>query len=157
MAEQKKIYLTEEGLQDLKEEHHRLVTVEREQNKKDLAEARSQGDLSENADWDAAREKQAQLESRIQEVEWQLNNYVLIDMTNVDKSVVNVGSTVTIEFMDVKEEATYKIVGSTQTDPSNGLISNDCPLALAIMNHKIGDTVTVNVKKPYSVIIIKID
>ena len=157
MTEQKKIYLTEEGLQDLKEEHHRLVTVEREQNKKDLAEARSQGDLSENADWDAAREKQAQLETRISEIEWQLNNYVLIDMTNVDKSVVNVGSTVTIEFLDVQEEATYKIVGSTQTDPSNGLISNDCPLALAIMNHKIGDTVTVNVKNPYSVIIIKID
>ena len=157
MTEQKKIYLTEEGLQDLREEHHRLVTVEREQNKKDLAEARSQGDLSENADWDAAREKQAQLESRIAEVEWQLNNYVLIDMTNVDKSVVNVGSTVTIEYLDVREEATYKIVGSTQTDPSNGLISNDCPLALAIMNHKIGDTVTVNVKKPYSVIIINID
>ncbi|MBR4444431.1 MAG: transcription elongation factor GreA [Solobacterium sp.] len=157
MAEQKKIYLTEEGLQDLKEEHHRLVTVEREKNKKDLAEARSQGDLSENADWDAAREKQAQLESLISEIEWQLNNYVLIDMTNVDKSVVNVGSTVTIEFLDVREEAKYKIVGSTQTDPSNGLISNDSPLAAAIMNHKIGDTVTVNVKKPYSVIIINIE
>ena len=157
MTEQKKIYLTEEGLQDLREEHERLVTVESEQNKKDLAEARSQGDLSENADWDAAREKQAQLASRIAEVEWQLNNYVLIDMTNVDKSVVNVGSTVTIEFLDVREEATYKIVGATQTDPSSGMISNDCPLAAAIMNHKIGDTVTVPVKKPYSVIIINIE
>ena len=156
MSEQKKIYLTEEGLQKLREEHERLVTVESEQNKKDLAEARSQGDLSENADYDAAREKQAQLASRISEVEWQLNNYVLIDMTNVDKSVVNVGSKVTIEFLDVREEATYTIVGSTQTDPAMGLISNDCPLAVAIMNHKIGDTVTVPVKKPYSVIIINI-
>lgn len=155
MAENK-IYVTEEGLQKLKDEYNNLVHVVREEVKSELAEARSLGDLSENADWDAARDKQAQVESRIAELESMLNHYELIDTKSGSKKIVNIGSTVKIEFLDTKEEAEYTIVGSTEADPLNGKLSNETPLAKAIIDARVGDTRTVDVASPYEVIIIDI-
>ena len=135
MAENK-IYVTEEGLQKLKDEYQNLVHVVREEVKSELAEARSLGDLSENADWDAARDKQAQVESRIAELESMLNHYELIDMKKGAKKIVSIGSTVKLEFLDTQEEGTYTIVGSTEADPLNGKLSNETPLAKAIIDRK---------------------
>ena len=156
MAETNKIYVTEEGLQKLRDEYDNLVHVVREEVKSELAEARSLGDLSENADWDAARDKQAQVESRITELESMLNHYELIDTKKGSKKIVHIGSTVKIEFLDTKEEAEYTIVGSTEADPLNGKLSNETPLAQAILDTKVGDTRTVEVANPYEVIIIDI-
>ena len=150
-------YYSEEGLQKLKDEYNNLVHVVREEVKSELAEARSLGDLSENADWDAARDKQAQVESRIAELEGMLNHYELIDTKKGSKRIVHIGSTVKIEFLDTKEEAEYTIVGSTEADPLNGRLSNETPLAQAILDSRVGDTRTVDVAVPYDVIIIDIN
>ena len=152
-----KIYVTEEGLQKLKDEYNNLVHVVREEVKSELAEARSLGDLSENADWDAARDKQAQVESRIAELEGMLNHYELINTKKGSKRIVHMGSTVKIEFLETKEEAEYTIVGSTEADPLNGRLSNETPLAQAILDSRVGDTRTVDVAVPYDVIIIDIN
>lgn len=154
MAENK-IYLTEDGLKKLQDEYHNLVHVEREVVKAELKEARSLGDLSENADYDAAREKQAQVEHRISELEEMLKNYEIID-TKSGSKVVQIGSTVKLQFEDTKEEAEYRIVGKTEADPLSGLISNETPLAKAILDKKAGQTAEVHAKKPYKVMIIKI-
>jgi len=154
MDAEKKIYVTEEGLKKLQDEYENLTHVVREQVKEELKEARSLGDLSENADYDAARDKQAQVEARILELESMLKNYELIKNTN--SSRVSVGSTVSIQFQDTNEEATYTIVGSTEADPLKGLISNDCTLAKSILDKKVGATVEVNAKKPYKVLIVGI-
>lgn len=151
-----KIYVTEEGLKKLQDEYEYKVHVVREEVKAELKEARAMGDLSENADYDAARDKQAQVEARISELENMLSHYELIDTKQSGSKVVRLGSTVTVEFLDVKEEETYTIVGSTEADPLNGKISNETPLAQAIMDKKAGATVTVQVKRPYDVVIVKI-
>lgn len=152
-----KIYVTQEGLKKLQDEYDHLVHVVREQVKTELAEARAQGDLSENADYDAAREMQAQVEARIAELEINLQNYVLIDTTKTkDSTTVRIGATIQLEFLDTKEVNEYMIVGSTEADPLNGKLSNETPLAQAILEHKVGDTVFVNVGKPYQVIIISV-
>ncbi|MBQ3461218.1 MAG: transcription elongation factor GreA [Solobacterium sp.] len=156
MSDENKIYVTEDGLKKLQDEYHHLVHVVREEVKSELKEARSLGDLSENADYDAARDKQSQVESRIVELENMLQHYVLIDTKHGSKKIVRIGSTVTLEFLDTKEEATYTIVGSTEADPLNGKLSNETPLALAILDSKVGQTVNVNVANPYQVIIVDI-
>ena len=130
-----KIYVTEEGLQQLKEEYNHLVHVVREEVKAELKEARSLGDLSENADYDAAREKQSQVESRISELENMLRHIEIINTKGSSKTV-RIGSTVTIEFMDTKKTETFTIVGSTEADPLNGKLSNETPLAIAILDKK---------------------
>ena len=156
MSDENKIYLTQDGLKKLQDEYHHRVHGVREEVKSELKEARSLGDLSENADYDAARDKQSQVESRIVELENMLQHYVLIDTKHGSKKIVRIGSTVTLEFLDTKEEATYTIVGSTEADPLNGKLSNETPLALAILDSKVGQTVNVNVANPYQVIIVDI-
>ncbi|MBQ1467627.1 MAG: transcription elongation factor GreA [Solobacterium sp.] len=151
-----KIYVTEEGLKKLQDEYHHLVHVVREEYKKELREARALGDLSENADYDAARDKQAQVESRISELENMLDHYELIDTKKSSSKTVRIGSTVTVEFQDIHQEDTYTIVGSTEADPLNGKLSNETPLAQAILDKKAGSTVTVQAKIPYEVKILKI-
>ena len=155
MAEDR-IIISEQGLKDLQEEYERLVHVEREEVKAELKEARSLGDLSENADYDAARDRQARVEARIAELEYQLKHYDLIDTKKSKSRTVRIGSTVTLRFLDNNTEATYTIVGSTETDPLNGKLSNETPLAQAIMEKKVGAKATVNVKKPYQVEILKV-
>ena len=155
MAEDR-IIISEQGLKDLHEEYERLVHVEREEVKAELKEARSLGDLSENADYDAARDRQARVEARISELEYQLKHYELIDTKKSKSRTVRIGSTVALRFLDNGMEATYTIVGSTETDPLNGKLSNETPLAQAIMEKKAGAKATVNVKKPYQVEILKV-
>ena len=156
MSETNKTYVTEEGLKALQEEYDHLVHVVREEVKSELKDARSLGDLSENADYDAARDKQSQVESRIVELENMLQHYELIDTKHGSKKIVHIGSTVKLEFLDTKEAVKYTIVGSTEADPLNGKLSNEAPLAQAILDCKVGDTVEVNATKPYKVIIIDI-
>lgn len=154
MSEDKKTLLTEEGLKKLEDEYYNLVHVIREEVKAELAEARSLGDLSENADYDAARQRQAEVEGRIAQLEsiLQSGNYEMIKTPKGGRNrVVSVGSTVTLKFLDIDEEMTYSIVGSTEADPVNGKLSNETPLAKAILDHKIGDKVYVNAKEPYEV------
>ncbi len=151
-----KIYVTAEGLADLQKEYDNLVHVERAHVIEELKEARAQGDLSENADYDAARDKQAHIEERIKQLENMLKHVELIDEKQKGAKIVRIGSTVTVEELDTQSEYTYSIVGSVEADPLNGKLSNQTPLAAAILEHKVNDVVTVNVDEPYQVKIIKI-
>ncbi len=143
MGEKKPFYLTQEGLDEIKQELDDLINVKRPANIQAIKEARSLGDLSENADYDAARNEQAQLEGRIKKLEQMLENYVIIEKT--DKDTVGLGSTVAIKYVDDDEDDgdEYKIVGSQEADPFASKISNESPIAQALMNKKVGDIVTV--------------
>ncbi len=152
---EEKFYVTEEGLNDLKKELDTLIHVTREEVIEELKAARAQGDLSENADYDAARDHQAMVESRIKELEHQIKNAEIIS----DKrrtNYVRIGSTVLIKELDTGTEVEYKIVGSVEADPLNGLLSNVTPLAEAIMDRKVNDVCQVAVDQPYEVKILKI-
>ena len=225
MDENKVIALTIEGLNKLEKEQIKLLHIDRVQVVEELKAARSQGDLSENADYDAARDRQARVEATIKENDYVLTNFKLIDLDEQasrsklqqelevlreDKSVVNdeiaeakkngvgddnkelfeivdrlaeietririieyalknettkksskktvkLGSKVVILTLDEEEEEEYTIVGTVEADPINGKISNETPLAIALLDRKVGDTVTVFVSHPYKVQIKKID
>lgn len=149
---QKKVFVTQEGLDELKREQDHLIHVVRQEVIVELQEARAQGDLSENADYDAARDHQARVEARIRELEVMLNNVELIDEKVDSSKVVSLGSTVTILDMDDNTEETYTIVGSVEADPLNGKLSNSTPLAMALLDSKVGSIVEVeNVEEPYKV------
>ena len=150
-----KFYVTEEGLKELKEEYENLVHDVRNEVIEDLKAARAQGDLSENADYDAARDKQAQVEARIKELEHMIRNAEVIS-ENRGTSYVRLGSTVTVEPMDTHEKITFTIVGTVEADPLNGKVSNATPLAEAILEKKVGTVVTVEVDEPYDVKIVEI-
>ena len=150
-----KFYVTEEGLKELKEEYENLVHVVRNEVIEDLKAARAQGDLSENADYDAARDKQAQVEARIKELEHMIRNAEVIS-ENRGTSYVRLGSTVTVEPMDTHEKITFTIVGTVEADPLNGKVSNATPLAEAILEKKVGTVVTVEVDEPYDIKIVEI-
>lgn len=145
MNDKKPVYLTKEGLEELKNELDDLINVKRPANIQAIKEARALGDLSENADYDSARDEQAQLEGRIKKIEQMLENYVIIEEVSKDK--VGLGSTVVIKYMDEDddddEEDEYKIVGSQEADPFASKISNESPIAKALLNRKVGDIVTV--------------
>ena len=145
MRDKKPVYLTKEGLEELKNELDDLINVKRPANIQAIKEARALGDLSENADYDSARDEQAQLEGRIKKIEQMLENYVIIEEVSKDK--VGLGSTVVIKYMDEDddddEEDEYKIVGSQEADPFASKISNESPIAKALLNRKVGDIVTV--------------
>jgi len=156
--EEQKIVVTKEGLAELQKEYEYLIHVEREQVIDELRNARAQGDLSENADYDAARDHQARVEARIRQLDDMLKNIELIDEKKSSRSrTVRLGSKVTVEFQDTKERETYDIVGTVESDPLNGKLSNETPLAIAIMDHKTNDTVTVLVNPPYKVKIVEIN
>lgn len=154
--EENKVLLTQSGIEKLRKERETLINVERPKVIEELQAARAQGDLSENADYDAARDKQAALESRIKEIDNMLQHAEIINEDDKDIEVVKPGTTVTLLDLADKEEGTYTIVGSFETDPVNGKISNESPLAKAILGHSIGEIVTVAVEEPYEVKILKI-
>ena len=154
MAEEK-FYVTEEGLKDLKSEYDNLVHNTRNEVIEDLKAARAQGDLSENADYDAARDKQAQVEARIKELEYMIKNASIISEKKGVKSV-RLGSTVTILELDSNVKSTFTIVGSVEADPLNGKLSNESPLASAILEKKVDSVATVEVDQPYQVKIVEI-
>ncbi len=137
----KKTLLTKEGLKDLQDELNDLINVKRPANLKAIKEARALGDLSENADYDAAKNDQAELEGRIKKIEKMLENYEIIEKTSNDK--VGLGSTVNIKYIDDDEEDQYEIVGSQEADPFMSKISNESPIAKALLNKKVGDIVEV--------------
>lgn len=142
MSEKKPVYLTQKGLEELKAELDDLINVKRPANIQSIKEARALGDLSENADYDAARNEQAVLEGRIKKIEQMLENYEIIEEASKDK--VSLGSTVSIRYIDEDDETDeYMIVGSQEADPFASKISNESPIAKALMNHKVGETVTV--------------
>ena len=142
MSDRKPVYLTQEGLDELKIELDDLINVKRPLNIQSIKEARSLGDLSENADYDAAKNEQAQLEARIKTIEKMLENAIIIK--EVPKDRVGLGSLVAIQYIDDDEEDEYKIVGSQEADPFASKISNESPIAKALLNHKVGDIVTVD-------------
>ena len=161
-----KVLLTKSGVEKLEEERDNLINVERPRVIEELQLARSQGDLSENADYDAARDKQAQIEQRIKEIEYMLQNAEIISEEQMDLNVVKPGTTVTIldlslEYpkVDIKltNEEKYTIVGSFETDPVNGKISNESPLAKALIGHGVNEIVTVGVAEAYDVKIVDIE
>lgn len=138
----KKIYLTQEGYEELKNELDQLINVKRPANIQAIKEARALGDLSENADYDAAKNDQAEIEGRIKKIEKMLENVEIIEKGNAD--VVGLGTTVSIRYVDDEDETDeYKIVGSQEADPFMSKISNESPIAKAIMNKRIGDIVDV--------------
>lgn len=141
MSEQKELFLTQEGLEELKKELDELVLVRRPEIINALKDARAQGDLSENAEYDAARTDQAIVESRIKELEVMLENAVIITEVNTD--VVSIGTKVTLEYVEDEEEEEYSIVGSSEADPFTNKISNESPIAKAIMGLKVGSVVSV--------------
>lgn len=151
----KEIYLTQEGLNEIKEELNLLKMEKRPEIIKAIKEARALGDLSENADYHAAREEQAVLESRIQELEAMVENAVIIKAEKA--SEVKIGTTVAIKYKGEDEVEEYKIVGSHEADPFQNKISNESPIAKAIMKHKKGDSVTVESPNgKYDVVIVDI-
>ena len=141
MGNKNTVYLTENGLEELKKELENLINVRRPENIQAIKEARSLGDLSENAEYDAARNEQAQIEARIQQLEKMLENVSII--SEVSKDTVGIGNTVSIKYVDDDEEEEYKIVGSQEADPFESKISNESPIAKALFEHKVGDVVTV--------------
>jgi transcription elongation factor GreA len=141
MGNKNTVYLTEQGLDDLKKELDNLINVKRPENITSIKEARALGDLSENADYDAARNEQAELEGRIKKLEKMLENVEIIEKIDTDK--VSIGSTVSIKYVDDDDTDEYKIVGSQEADPFMSKISNESPIAKAILNKKVGDIVEV--------------
>jgi transcription elongation factor GreA len=141
MPTSKKVHLTEEGLEKLVLELERLKKIERPRVITLLKEAREQGDLSENAEYDAARTEQAILEARIQELEQMVEYAEIVDERIKDK--VSIGTKVTIKYVEDSELEVYSIVGSIEADPFNNKISYESPIAKAIIDKKIGDKVTV--------------
>ncbi len=142
MSSAKEIYLTEEGLEEIKKELDVLKLERRPEIIQALKDARALGDLSENAEYDAARNDQAQVEARIQELEHMIEKAVVIK--DVNKDVVSIGTRVTIEYVDDKEQEEYSIVGSKEADPFANKISNESPIAKAIMGLGVGAVVSVD-------------
>lgn len=155
---EEKILLTKDGVARLEAERDELLNVVRPQVIEELQAARAQGDLSENADYDAARDKQAQLEERIKQLNYMLDHYTLIDESKGGVKKVSLGATVTILDMDDNEEKAYTIVGSIESDPDQNKISNEAPLAKKIDGKKVGDVVTIDTPEhTYKIQILKIE
>lgn len=142
MNNKKPILLTKEGYEEIKEELNDLINVKRPENIEAIKEARALGDLSENADYDAARNEQAEIEAKIKKLETILENVQIIESVSTDE--VGVGTTVKIAYIDDEDDVDqYKIVGSQEADPFESKISNESPIAKALMGHKVGDVVSV--------------
>ena len=140
----KEYRLSPERLEELKEELIYLKTVREKEVAEQIKEARSFGDLSENSEYDEAKNEQGKLYSRIAEVETILANCVVIEEDEHDGDYVRMGSTVVVLDKEFDEEATYKIVGSQEADPMNGAISEDSPFGKALLGRNAGEDVTVD-------------
>lgn len=138
----KEVYLTKEGLQELKEEHDYLVSVKRMECAEAIKKAREFGDLSENAEYDAAKQEQGFVEAKIKELEDKLLHAVVIDEVATTNKV-SLGKTVVIKDVEFGDEEEYRVVGTTEADITAGKISNESPLGKAIMGQKKGATVSV--------------
>ena len=140
MADQ--FYMTQEGYEAAKKQLEYLQTVKRAEIVERIAEARSHGDLSENAEYDAARNEQAANEGEIAELDYKVKNAVIIEETD-DNSIVHIGSAVTVYDEEMEEEVTYTIMGTTEVDAMRNIVSNESPVGAALLGHKKGERVTV--------------
>ncbi|MBR77460.1 MAG: transcription elongation factor GreA [Flavobacteriales bacterium] len=139
------IYLSEQGFNDLKNELNHLVTVERPNIIKQIAEARDKGDLSENAEYDAAKESQGLLEAKISKLELDLSNARILDESNVDTSTVRLLTHVTIENLENSMQMSYIIVSESEADITAKKISSSSPIGKGLLGKKEGDIVDINV------------
>jgi len=137
------VYLTAEGMEDLRQELDHLVNVKRPALAERLHRAIQQGDLSENADYIAAKEEQGFLEGRIQQIEAMLHNVVVIEENGAGDKVT-LGSCVTVVEEGAEEAETFRLVGPVEADPAGGKVSNESPLGRALLGRQVGDTVTVD-------------
>ncbi|WP_188206239.1 transcription elongation factor GreA [Alkalibacillus aidingensis] len=143
MAEEKSYYMTEEGKQKLQDELEELKTVRRPEVVERIKVARSFGDLSENSEYDAAKDEQAFVESRISQLENMIRYAVIIENDEDNNEVVQLGKTVKFVELPEGDEEEYQIVGSAEADPFEGRISNDSPMAKSLLGKKVGDKVMV--------------
>ncbi len=141
--EVKKTILTTAGLTALQEELQELKVGKRAEIAQKIKEAREQGDLSENAEYDAAKDEQRDIETRIEEIEKILKNVEVVDEDEVDLETINIGCTVTLRDMEMKQDVVYRIVGSTEANILKGKISNESPVGMALIGAKKGQTVKV--------------
>lgn len=154
-----KILLTKEKAAEIKKELERLIQEERPKVIKAIQEAREQGDLSENADYDAAKNRQAEIEAKIKELEYQVNFAEIIDESKSKKAVNKVKVGTKVKILDLSDNETYEyaIVGEVEADPDQDKISNVSPLAMAVIDHSEDEIVEIKgVEKPYKVKILKI-
>ena len=145
MAKGKQMLYTQQGYQELVDELHRRTHEEREKIKNDIAVARSFGDLSETAEYDEARNDQAKNEARIKELEELIENAVILDESSIDTGVVSLGSTVKVLNVDLGAENTFVLVGSNESNPMEGKISDQSPIGAALIGKRHGDEVSVEV------------
>ena len=143
MAAAKQVILTSEGLEKLEKELEYLKTVKRQEVAAEIKVALGYGDLSENSEYDEAKNKQAQMEIRIVEIEAMLKNAKVIDEADISTETVSVGCTVKVHDVEFDEELEYSIVGSTEADPSNGKISDESPVGAVLLGKAVGDVVDV--------------
>ncbi len=143
MVEKKNI-LTYEGLRQLEDELHDLKVNQRKEVAQKIKEAREQGDLSENAEYDAAKDEQRDIEARIEEIDKILKNAEVVVEDEVDVNVINIGCKVKIYDMEYDEELEYKLVGSTEANSLRGKISNESPLGSELIGKKVGEVVVVD-------------
>ncbi len=153
MAEKKNI-LTYAGLTKLENELQDLKLVKRKEVAEKIKEAREQGDLSENAEYDAAKDEQRDIETRIEEIEKILSNAEVVDEDEIDLKKINVGCKVTVLDKEYKEEVEFKIVGSTETNSLEHKISNESPVGMALIGKKVGDKIKIDTE--YGVIEYKV-
>ena len=140
---EKKTILTYEGLRQYEDELHHLKVVRRQDVAQKLKEARAQGDLSENAEYDAAKDEQRDIEARIEELENILKNVEVVVEDEVEVDKINIGCKVLLRDMLDEEDLEYKIVGSTEADSLQGKISNESPVGKALIGAKVGETITI--------------
>ena len=141
--QEKKNILTYEGLRRYEDELHELKVFKRQEVAQKIKEAREQGDLSENAEYDAAKDEQRDIETRIEEIEKILKNAEVVDEDEIALDVVSIGCSVRLYDVEFEEEVEYQIVGSTEADSLNFKISNESPVGAALIGRKVGETVEV--------------
>ena len=140
---EKKTY-TKAGFDALQKEYDYLVNVKVEENKKDISTARAFGDLSENSEYDEAKQEQGKIHARIDELRQMIANAVILDESQIDESKISVGSIVVLHNVERARDFTYHIVGSYETDPANGKISDSSPIGIALIGARAGDEVVVH-------------
>ena len=146
----KQIFVSKEGYQKLENELEHLKTVKRKEVAMAIQKARSFGDLSENSEYDEAKNEQAEIESRIAMLEVTLENATVLDDKDIKTDKVSVGNTVKIYNIATEQEEEYRIVGSTESDPIEGKISDDCPLGKTLLGPRVGDS--INVETPGGIV-----
>lgn len=146
----KQIIVSHEGLKKLQQELEHLKTVKRKEVAQAIQKARAYGDLSENSEYDEAKNEQAEIEGKIASLEATLENAIVLDDSELGTDKVNVGNKVTVHNIDADEDAEYKIVSTAEADPIMGLISDDSPLGKALIGQRKGDS--INVETPMGIV-----